>query len=101
MDRQKILLGSLSAVIVLAVLVFVYQKQMEKNADTMMPKMMQETEKPKPIPTTVDGVADEIESEAALDEAALDAEIEGETAEVQADSQTLNNLSESYDENSL
>ncbi|MEK9174012.1 MAG: hypothetical protein AAB845_01980 [Patescibacteria group bacterium] len=100
MDRQKMLLGALSAVVVLAILVFVYQYQDNKSADTMMPKLKQ-AEAPKPIPTTVDGIADEIESEAALDEAALEAEVTAETAEVKVDSQTLNNLSESYDENSL
>ena len=101
MDRQKMLLGALSAVVVLAALVFVYQYQSMKNADTMMPTMIQKTKTPKPIPTTVDGVAAEIESEATLDEAALNAEVTAETQEIQVDSQTLNNLSESYDENSL
>ncbi len=101
MDRQKMLLGALSAVIVLAALVFVYQHQSMKNADTMIPTMMKKTETPKPIPTTVDGITAEIESEARLDEAALEAEVTAETGEVQEDSETLNNLSESYDENSL
>jgi hypothetical protein len=103
MDRQKILLGALSAVIVLAVLVFVYQQQNQESADTMTPKMMKQVEdnKPKPIPTTVDGVTAEIEGEATLDEAALNEEVTAETGEVQEDSKTLNNLSESYDANSL
>ncbi len=101
MDRQKMLLGALSAVIVLAALVFVYQRQSMKDADTMMPNMMKKTEAPKPIPTTVDGVTAEIESEATLDEAALEAEVTAETGEIEEDSKTLNNLSESYDENSL
>lgn len=101
MDRQKILLGALSAVIVLAVLVFAYQHQSMKNADIMMPTVMKKTETPKPIPTTVDGITAEIENEASLDEAALEAEVTAETGEIQEDSQTLNNLSESYDENSL
>lgn len=101
MDRQKILLGVLSAVVVLAALVFVLQRQDMKNADTMMSNKMKQTEVPKPLPTTVDGVAAEIESEAKLDEAALDAEVTAETEEIQTDSKALNNLSESYDENSL
>jgi len=103
MDRQKMLLGALSAVVVLAVLVFVYQQQNKKNADTMMPSMMKQAEepKPKPLPTTVDGVTAEIESEATLDEEALNEEVTAETGEVQEDSKTLNNLSESYDENSI
>jgi uncharacterized protein YukJ len=101
MGRQKILLGVLSAVVVLAALVFVLQHQNAKNADTMMNNKMKQAEAPKPLPTTVDGVAAEIESEAKLDEAALDAEVTAETEEIQTDSETLNNLSESYDEKSL
>ncbi len=63
--------------------------------------LWQKKEAPKPIPTTPSGIVDEIEGEAALDAAALDAEIDAETAEIQKDSESLNNLSQSYDENQI
>jgi hypothetical protein len=105
MDRQKILLGVLSGVLTVAVLIFAYQRMMrstDTEADIQTPQAMTEKKAaPKPIPTTPSGVADEIESEAALDDAAIEAEINAETGEVQKDSESLNNLSQSYDENKI
>ena len=105
MDRQKILIGVLSGVLTVSVIIFAYQRMM-KSADTesdlQAPQaMMEKKEAPKPIPTTPSGIVDEIEGEAALDAAALDAEIDAETAEIQKDSESLNNLSQSYDENQI
>lgn len=88
-----------------SVIIFVYQRMVKTSdmeSDLETPQaMMEKKEAPKPIPTTPSGVADEIESEAALDAQALDAEIEAETAEIQRDSESLNNLSQSYDENQI
>ena len=103
MDRQKILIGVLSGVLTVSVLIFAYQRMMNStDTDTGIETpqaMMEKKEAPKPIPTTPSGIVDEIEGEAALDAAALDAEIDAETAEIQKESESLNNLSQSYDEN--
>ena len=105
MDRQKILIGVLSGVLTVSVLIFAYQRMMNStDTDTGIETpqaMMEKKEAPKPIPTTPSGIVDEIEGEAALDAAALDAEIDAETAEIQKDSESLNNLSQSYDENQI
>lgn len=105
MDRQKILIGVLSGVLTVSVLIFAYQRMMnstDTDTDIETPQaMMEKKEAPKPIPTTPSGIVDEIEGEAALDAAALDAEIDAETAEIQKESESLNNLSQSYDENQI
>jgi hypothetical protein len=105
MDRQKILIGVLSGVLTVSVIIFAYQRMMKSTdteSDLEVPQaMMEKKEAPKPIPTTPSGIVDEIEGEAALDAAALDAEIDAETAEIQKDSESLNNLSQSYDENQI
>jgi hypothetical protein len=105
MDRQKILIGVLSGVLTVSVLIFAYQRMMNStDTDTGIETpqaMMEKKEAPKPIPTTPSGIVDEIEGEAALDAAALDAEIDAETAEIQKESESLNNLSQSYDENQI
>jgi hypothetical protein len=105
MDRQKILIGVLSGVLTVSVLIFAYQRMMNStDTDTGIETpqaMMEKKEAPKPIPTTPSGIVDEIEGEAALDATALDAEIDAETAEIQKESESLNNLSQSYDENQI
>ncbi len=105
MARQKILIGVLSGVLTVSVLIFAYQRMMNStDTDTGIETpqaMMEKKEAPKPIPTTPSGIVDEIEGEAALDAAALDAEIDAETAEIQKESESLNNLSQSYDENQI
>jgi hypothetical protein len=102
MDRQKVLLGVLSGVITLAVLIFVYQQMSKEEPVPMeMSVIKPEQEMPRPIPETIEGVTDEIAAQAVEDEAMFNAEVAAEEAEMQADSETLNNLSESYDENSI
>lgn len=103
MDRQKLLLGVLSGVITIALLFFVYQQMNKSQQGENMPNnaMMEKAETPKPLPKTVDGVADEIEAESALDDKAIQEEIDAETSAVSEDSDALNSLGQSYDENSL
>lgn len=102
MDRQKALLGVLSGVIVLAALVFVYKHMNKDEASPTETKTMTEKkEAPRPIPNTIEGVTAEIESQAALDESSFSEEAAAEEAEIKADSETLNKLSETYDENNI
>lgn len=105
MDRQKILIGTLSGILTISVLIFVYQRIM-KDSDTavdLSPAQagMETKAIAKPLPTTPSAVADEIESQAALDDAAIEAEVNAETSDVQEDSESLNSLSQSYDENQI
>lgn len=53
-----------------------------------------------PLPKNVDGITDAIIDETLADQAALDREAAGEDAEIQKDSQSVNDLGNSYDENS-
>ncbi len=53
------------------------------------------------VPETIDDIAVSIESEAAFDQAALDAEAAGSMQEIDQDSDSINNLGTSYDENNL
>ncbi len=105
MDRQKILIGTLSGILTISILIFVYQRIMKNTEMSVdLPSAQVNTEKanaPAPIPTTPGSITDEIESEAALDDKAIEAEINAETSDVQADSESLNNLSQSYDENQI
>jgi len=54
-----------------------------------------------PVPDTIDGIATSIEAESALDLSALDDEEAGSLQEVDQDSDSVNNLGTSYDENNL
>lgn len=53
------------------------------------------------IPDTIDDISASIESEADADLSALDAEESGAISDIEADSQSVNNLGTSYDENNL
>jgi uncharacterized protein YaiI (UPF0178 family) len=98
MDRQKILLGVLSGVVTLAVLVFAYQYLMNKEVTNTESN---KTEQAVVVPNTIEGVSEEIESQTTIDDVAIEAEISAETAAIEEDVKTLNNLSRSYDENQL
>ncbi len=101
---QKQMFGVVVGVaLAIVVCVFVYRQytgdtRMNTRSTTTQTKV---TEKKAPVPETVDGVVDSIESETALDTAALDEEEAGTLGEVDADSESVNNLGTSYDENSL
>lgn len=105
MDRQKILIATLSGILTISVIIFAYQRIMKGSEEPADMSSLQtdtkEREVAKPIPTTPGSVTDEIESETAIDDAAIDAEINAEVSDVQGDSESLNNLSQSYDENQL
>jgi hypothetical protein len=55
----------------------------------------------KVVPSSIDDISSVIVSETAADTAALDAEANGELAEIEADSESVNSLNESYDDNSF
>lgn len=54
-----------------------------------------------PVPETVDDITDSIVSESSMDLSALDDEESSSLEDVDMDSESLNNLGTSYDENNL
>lgn len=54
-----------------------------------------------PEPKSIDDITANIEAQAAADGSALDDEESGEMSDIESDSQTINDLGEAYDENSL
>jgi hypothetical protein len=54
-----------------------------------------------PIPDTIEGIADSIVEESSVDFSALDEEESSSLSDVDEDSESVNNLGTSYDENNL
>lgn len=106
---QKQVLGAVACVAVaVAVFFFVYQQytgQDAKGPAMTSQKKMNAGSKDKatvaPVPDTIDGVTADIEAESALDLSALDEEEAASLEEADEDSDSINNLGTSYDENSL
>lgn len=108
--------GALIVVLVFAY-AFVYRQYAGMHQDTpaagtamvqptqTMPKAVESgaavTVAPQDIPTSIDGISQSIESESNVDTSALDDETESEMAQVESDSQSVNDLGNSYDENNL
>ncbi len=61
----------------------------------------EKAEKVAPVPETIDGIAGSIAAETTLDLSALDEEEAGALDQVNQDSDSVNNLGTSYDENSF
>ena len=60
-----------------------------------------EREQKASVPETIDEISLSIQDETSMDLSALDDEENGEVGDIQADSESINNLSTSYDEQSL
>lgn len=71
------------------------QVQEQPNASDMA------REKEAALPETIDDISASIQEEISADLSALDDEANGEVLEIEADSESINNLGTSYDENSL
>lgn len=71
------------------------------TGNTTSQKKMGTEKKATPVPDTVDGVVGSIESETVVDTEAMNEEEAGTLGEVDVDSESVNNLGTSYDENSL
>lgn len=109
---QKQMLGVVVGVgVVLLLCAVVYKQftagvQQPKTSGTMMQKtdsMMQKKtmEQKAAVPDTIDGITESIAGEADADATALDDESQGEDAELNADSDSVNSLENSYDPNNL
>jgi hypothetical protein len=103
MTQKQILsavIGVALAIVVGAVVYRQYTSDTRMNSGNTQKKVMTE-KKVAPVPDTVDGVVSSIESETAIDTEALSEEETGTLSEVDADSESVNNLGTSYDENNL
>ena len=111
---QKQIFGAVAGVAIVALaFVFVYQQFVGSNGVTTttvsdtasLQKQAATTDSqkkaPAPIPDTIDGIAENIESESSDDLSALDAEETGSLDEVNQDGNSVNNLGTAYDENNL
>lgn len=90
-----------AVILLLAVLVYQNFSGQGMMSEEQAVPVVAEAPAEKPVPDNIDDIALEIESETALDTSALDEEVTAENAELEGDSQTLNELSESYDTNSF
>ena len=101
---QKHIIGLIVGVLVLvAVLTFVYRQfaapvpSGQEQPKTTTSEQMKKAAEPK----TIDDISQSIQDETNLDLSALDDEADGEISDIQSDSDSVNNVGTSYDENSL
>jgi len=110
---QKQIFGAVAGVAIVALaFVFVYQQFIGDDDGSVVPTVSNTPSSQKqavttdnkaapPVPDTIDSIASSIESESAIDLSALDAEEAGSLDEINQDSDSVNNLGTSYDENNL
>jgi ABC-type metal ion transport system substrate-binding protein len=111
MTQKQTIIVAVAVVAIVAVSVFVYRQyaggrsesmsstiQTEKSV-TATPRVVVPVEQT--VPSNVDDISTAIIDESLADTAALDAEEQGELSEIENDSESVNNLSTSYDENSF
>ncbi len=104
MTQKQILSAVIGVALAIVVGAFVYQQytgDAGMNSGNTPKKMTEKKVAPAPVPDTVDGVVGSIEAESSLDMTALDEEEMSAMQELDADSESVNNLGTSYDENSL
>lgn len=110
MTRKQIA-GAVAVVAALGIVFVLTYRQMDsgsrETAGTRVPKTKQSTTAGSPsvqkaeIPSSIDDISRSIVDETSSDLSALDEEADGELSEIEADSQSINSLGESYDENNL
>lgn len=101
MNQKKVLPAVLvlGAIGIFALLLWAYQ-QMGLGTDMIKPEgTLEEVVNTEAIPDTLEGVSQEITNQVALDDAALEVEINAETTEIEKESGLLSTLNQSYDEN--
>lgn len=108
---QKKIVGLVVGIAVMALIfLFVYRQYTNDrgtamNTNTTSQKKLSGENSDKvmatPVPDTIDGVTGSIESESSLDVSALDEEESESLNAVNEDSESVNNLGTSYDENNL
>ncbi|MBP9728078.1 MAG: hypothetical protein KBD27_01740 [Candidatus Moranbacteria bacterium] len=107
MTKKQIFLAGVGAVLMLLVCVFVY-RQYTQNEDISQTRGTAEPQSNMtrkdtlvPVPEKLDDITATITTESADDLSALDEEMTAVEAEIDLDSESVNNLGTSYDENSF
>lgn len=116
---QKQIVGSVIGVVALVVAYVLVYRQMsgqnqaqttaeqaagiveQKNLAPAAPGNMAAGEIPQPVPSSIDGVTQNIESGANTDATAMQNEADSANAQVESDKTSVNDLGQSYDENNL
>lgn len=113
MTKTQIVWATVGVVAGALLLAFVYQQfsgSQETNSDderyiNSAPRKndaeMTQKEEVIAVPETINSISADIEGETALDTSAMEREESGESSQIEADSQSVNNLGTSYDENNL
>lgn len=105
-QMASVLIGS---VLMILLGVFVYmqftaetQKQSQNDSTGSTNNVMKtDSKKVESVPESIDAITESIFVESTVDTSALNAEAEGEAAELDEDNESVNNLENSYDENNL
>lgn len=109
-QKQTIMVGVV-VVLAIAASAFVYRQYAVDSSD--VPASKTQADKPstatprtivpveRTIPSNIDDISAVIVSEAVVDTTALDAEEQGELSEIDADSESVTSLNESYDDSSF
>ena len=109
MTQKQIIGVIIVTIVVLAAFVIVY-RQLAKPFLTLQTPVSQsvtsteintQAVKSAEIPSSIDDIAKSIEDETSVDRSAMDAEETGELSDINTDSQNINDLGKSYDENNL
>lgn len=107
MPKKYFLFVVLAVLVVAVLLMFVYQQfQVQSPAvntspSSLAPPAEREAKQKTPEPETIDDISRSIQEESLLDLSALDEEEAGEIEDITKDSESINNLGTSYDENSF
>lgn len=103
MTQKQIIGLAVGALVLAVVFAFVYRQFAAPAPDALNqpPKTILQPAKKAEEPKTIDDISQAIQDETNLDLSALDDEADGEISDIEADSDSVNNLGTSYDENSL
>lgn len=110
MTQKQMVAAVVGIALTFSAFVFVSHQLGEKEAMQEMrvsqdtPKMAAPVEREQvmvPVPDTIDGIASSIQAESSAELSAMDEEEQGSLEELNQDSDSVNNLGTSYDENSL
>ena len=103
MTQKQIMGLVVGALVLVLVFAFVYRQFAAPvpGGDEQPKTTAAQQAKKAAAPDTIDDISQSIQDETNLDLSALDDEANGEISDIEADSDSVNNLSTSYDENSL
>ena len=100
MTQKQTIIAVLVVAAAILLFVLMYQYQSQDKASAPAASQTRSIEEGAPVPESVDDITEAIVEEAALDQEVLAAEEAEESAELQSQTNTINDLGNAYDENS-